>query len=193
MWAWLWPRRALPGGDGPRLVQVQGRLQLRSAAGAMLRQWPLATDVSDQAPHGARQSLLAALHDLPELWEVQLADDAPPVYDGLVHDWRLGEALPSPGHLGVRRVPLARPLDALWVDARVPWVLALARGRPDEVLVIHLDVRRVVARWPWRPGAALTEAVLVDGDEPRLTVPGPSGPLCIDTRRWLRVEGAAVR
>ena len=43
--------------------------------------------VYDAAP---RKSFIAALKDIPEIWEISYDDKAAPIYDGLVHDYKLG-------------------------------------------------------------------------------------------------------
>jgi len=92
----------------------------------------------------ARRRLVVAFDDLPELWEIAYAHDAPPVLRGLVHDYRMGEAVPLPGRLTPRpfRVPdgtralLAGPseFEVLRIDS------AGAAG------VVNLDVRREIER-----------------------------------------------
>ena len=42
---------------------------------------------------GPRKSFIAALKDIPEVWEIPWDEKAEPVYLGLVHDYRMGEAL----------------------------------------------------------------------------------------------------
>ncbi|MDP2831917.1 MAG: cytochrome D1 domain-containing protein [Pseudomonadota bacterium] len=44
-----------------------------------------------------RNSFIAALKDIPEVWEIPY--DGRPVYKGLVHDYQLKEAIPEPGPL----------------------------------------------------------------------------------------------
>ena len=90
-----------------------------------------------------RRSFVVAWPALGELWEIPLDPAAEPIFDGLVHDYRMGEGLASPGYLGLRRVPLGLPMPELvFADARTPWVAGLQDGR---VVVVHLDVRRRIA------------------------------------------------
>ena len=90
-----------------------------------------------------RRSFAAAWPALGEVWEISLDPEAAPVFDGLVHDYRMGEAIAKPGYLGARRAPLGRPLpEFAFSDARVPW---LAGTQGAEVVVMHLDVRRRIA------------------------------------------------
>ena len=50
--------------------------------------------VYDAAP---RKSFIAALKDIPEVWEITYDPNAEPVYQGLVHDFRMGEGLAEKG------------------------------------------------------------------------------------------------
>ena len=91
-----------------------------------------------------RRSFLAALPGLPEVWEVSYDDDAPPIFPGLVHDYRHGEAIPLPGKFNARRVPLDAPVDDLLADPDGADLLASARGVP-RLQVLNLHVRRRIA------------------------------------------------
>ncbi len=102
----------------------------------------------------ARRSFVVAFESLPELWEVSFDPDVPPIYDGLVHDWRSREAIGIPGFLNPRRTPWRESAVAPIVKVSSPngaWVLALlaAAGgaRCSEVALVNLDVRRVVGQW----------------------------------------------
>jgi mono/diheme cytochrome c family protein len=104
--------------------------------------------VYDAAP---RSSFVVALKDLPELWEISYDRNAEPIFDGLVHDHKLGEGLAKPGFLGVRRTPLDEPLDDFFFDQRYRHVLGATRPKADgapNAQVINLDVRRKIADLP---------------------------------------------
>ena len=90
-----------------------------------------------------RRSFVAAWPALGEVWEISLDPEAAPIFDGLVHDYRMSEAIAQPGYLGVRRSPLGRPMPAFsFADARVPWLAGL---QDRELIIAHLDVRRRIA------------------------------------------------
>ena len=109
--------------------------------------------VYDAAP---RHSFVVALKDIAELWEISYDRQAAPIHDGLVHDHRQGEALPTPGFLNPRRTPLDEPLDDFFFDDRYTHVLGAARpregqdGKAQPLLgqVVNLDVRRRIATLP---------------------------------------------
>ena len=145
-----------------------------------------------------RRSLVAVWPALGELWEISLDPQAAPIFDGLVHDYRLSEGIAQPGYLGARRSPLGRPMPTFsFADSRVPW---LAGTQGLEVIVAQLDVRRRIA------------ALRVDAANPvgAAVRPAPGGPGAIewwlpaghevhvfDTAHWVRIAvhrlPAAVR
>ncbi|MHB1113010.1 MAG: cytochrome D1 domain-containing protein [Acidovorax defluvii] len=107
--------------------------------------------VYDAAP---RNSFVVALKDIPEVWEISYDPKAPPIYDGLVHDYKMGEAIAKPGYHGVRRTPLDEPLDDFFFDQDYRHVLGSTRpksgaadGAPT-AQVVNLDVRRKIAELP---------------------------------------------
>jgi hypothetical protein len=85
---------------------------------------------------------------------VSFDPDAPPIYDGLVHDWRGREAIGVPGFMNPRRTPWPEGTLAPIAKLSAPngaWVLAqlaVARdARCSAVALVNLDVRRVVGLW----------------------------------------------
>lgn len=112
--------------------------------------------VYDAAP---RKSFVVALKDIPEIWEISYDPEAPPIHDGLVHDYKMGEAIAKPGYLGVRRTPLDEPLDDFFFDQSYRHVLGATRPKtaapdgkagtdPATAQVVNLDVRRKIADLP---------------------------------------------
>jgi mono/diheme cytochrome c family protein/DNA-binding beta-propeller fold protein YncE len=104
--------------------------------------------VYDASP---RRSFVVALKDIPELWEISYDRAAEPIHDGLVHDYRMGEAIARPGYLNARRTPLEQPLDDFFFDQR--YRHAIGATRPDAsgrfaAQVVNLDVRRKIADLP---------------------------------------------
>lgn len=144
------PRQASSADGAWRLQAGAGQLRLSDGAGAEVRRWP-AGAVLQILPLAARRSFLIAFEDLAELWELQLDPAAEPVFNGLVHDYRLGEGLAEPGFLALRRTRLPEPLRALTVaDRSGAWLLARGADQADGRAVLHLvqlDVRRAVARF----------------------------------------------
>ncbi|MCO5110750.1 MAG: nitrite reductase [Burkholderiaceae bacterium] len=107
--------------------------------------------VYDAAP---RHSFVLALKDIPEVWEISYDPKAGPIYDGYVHDYKMGEGIAKPGYQNVRRTPLDEPLDDFFFDQGYKNVLGSTRAKPGAAggtptaQVVNLDVRRKIAELP---------------------------------------------
>ncbi|WP_018076706.1 nitrite reductase [Thiobacillus denitrificans] len=97
--------------------------------------------VYDAAP---RKSFIAALKDVKEVWEIPYSDDHEPIYSGLVHDFRMAEALADKGPFPVRRIPLADYLDDFYFDQSYTHLMGASRDG-GKGQVINLDARSRVA------------------------------------------------
>ncbi len=93
-----------------------------------------------------RKSFLAGFESLPEAWELPYGDRTEPVYDGLVHDYRMGEGIADRGPLPVRRIPLDAPLPRPTPDEKQVHVAWADPAAPGKLNVLNLDVRRIVAQ-----------------------------------------------
>ena len=93
-----------------------------------------------------RKSLLAGFEALPEAWELPYGDKAEPVFDGLVHDYRMGEGIADRGPLPVRRIPLDAPMPRPTPDEKQIHVSWADPALPGKLNVLNLDVRRIVAQ-----------------------------------------------
>ena len=193
--------QAVPVGEGRFVLQAQAdRLLMQDSHGQPVRDWPL-RDAQRQA--GAvlaifdapqRRSAIVALQGLAELWEISVDPAAEPIFDGWVHDYRMGEGLARPGYLGIRRTRLARPLVAVFFDARVPWLVGAEPSDANDQLpvmtavVIHLDIRRAMARLPL-PAAAPQPLdgtrLWREGGRWLLRLPATAGWAVYDTQRWV--------
>lgn len=150
-----------------------------------------------------RSSFVVALKDIPELWEISYHPQAAPIFDGYVHDYKMGEAIAKPGFLGVRRTPLDEPLDDFFFDQSYRNVLGATRPKADArgtatAQVVNLDARRKIAdlpiagmphlgsgiTFPWNGSTVLASPNLKDGAidvidmktwQPVATIPTP-GP-----------------
>ena len=98
-----------------------------------------------------RRSFVVALKDIPELWEISYDPKAEPIYDGMVHDYKMGEGLATPGYLGVRRTLLEETLDDFFFDQSYAQVMGATRPKGDgspSAQVVNLDIRRRIANLP---------------------------------------------
>jgi hypothetical protein len=155
------PRATAPAAAGRPAPQTPDRHYLARALDGRS-----ARAVSLVQAHPGRRAFLLVLDGIDELWELSLDVHAPPIFNGWVHDHRMGEGLGEPGSL----VP-ADAAAAVWL--RVP---SDPRG-PATVLLVHLDVRRVIARFtlPARPAP---DRLQLAGTltAPRLRLSGETGP-----------------
>lgn len=93
---------------------------------------------------GPRKSFIAALKDLPEVWEIPWDEKAEPIYPGLVHDYRMDEALAAKGPFPVRRIKLDDYLDDFFFDPPYNHLIGAARnGKNGQV--VNLQVGRKIA------------------------------------------------
>ncbi|MCK9260032.1 MAG: cytochrome D1 domain-containing protein [Azoarcus sp.] len=99
--------------------------------------------VYDAAP---RKSFVAAMKDIPELWEISYDEKAEPIFDGYVHDYRMKEGVAKPGFLNARRTQLEDVLDDFYFDQDYRQVMGASRK--GEGQVVNLDARRKVAGLP---------------------------------------------
>jgi mono/diheme cytochrome c family protein len=94
-----------------------------------------------------RNSFIAALKDVPEVWEISTDPDAPPVYGGMVHSYEKGmvEALPSSqGLFALRRIEVPEPLDDFFFDP--PYRNLIGSARDGHAVVVNLTVGRDIKR-----------------------------------------------
>jgi mono/diheme cytochrome c family protein/DNA-binding beta-propeller fold protein YncE len=96
--------------------------------------------VYDAAP---RKSFIAALKDIPEVWELSYDDKAPPVYAGPVHDYKMGEAIAVKGPFSPRRIKLGDYLDDFFFDPAYKHVIGSSRSGNGQV--VNLDIGRKIA------------------------------------------------
>jgi WD40 repeat protein len=98
--------------------------------------------VYDAAP---RHSFIAALKDLPEVWEIAYGDNPLPVYNGPMHDYRMDEGVARQhGRFPVRRIRLDDYLDDFFFAPSYRLLIGAARnGRNGQV--VDLDLGRKIA------------------------------------------------
>lgn len=143
-----------------------------------VKRWPLpspATWLTD-APH--RQAFLLGLADPAQLWVLSYDERAEDFYEGLVHDYRMGEGVPQRGFHNVRRMALPAPLMDPSLDAE-------STELAGQAMVFNLDVRKVVARpAALRPPGAGTAALASGGSRLLVPVRGARGVEVFTTGDW---------
>ena len=95
-----------------------------------------------------RYSFIAALKDVPELWEIPYSREAIalPVYTGMMHDYRSDsgeDPLVDAGNFPIRRIALDQILDDFFFDQEYQHLIGAARSGGGQV--INLIVGRKIA------------------------------------------------
>jgi DNA-binding beta-propeller fold protein YncE/cytochrome c553 len=96
--------------------------------------------VYDAAP---RKSFIVALKDIPEVWEIGYDPKSPPVFRGLVHDWKMAEGFALPGQFTPKVIELDDILDDFFFDQSYTNLIGASRDGKGQV--VNLDVRRKIA------------------------------------------------
>lgn len=92
--------------------------------------------------HVVRESVLVTFQDALEGWELFFGTNAPVIYEGFVHDYRSGEALPQTGSVRQRRITFpAAPIEMRQLTGAVLEIQATGQR-----YYFNLDVRREVAQ-----------------------------------------------
>lgn len=183
------------GQGGWILVATADELVLLDGGLSRVKRLPVAT-LDGRAGMGvdavrdlpARRSFVVLPRGIAELWEISYDPRAEPIYDGLVHDYQMGEGIAKPGQHNMRRTPLPEPMALVLTDPSGRHVLLAAPGAGQPLRVVNLDVRRQIAELPLaapRNGAAAGAAVDWNG-APVLLIPDPRAPalVVVDPRGW---------
>jgi cytochrome c553 len=93
---------------------------------------------------GPRRSFVAALKDIPEVWEISYDKRAEPIPAGMIHDFRYREGAFVPGRFNPRRTVLDEHLDDFFFTPDYSKLVATSRDG-GKGQVVHLDVRRKIA------------------------------------------------
>ena len=141
----------------------------------------------------ARQSFIAVMRDIPELWEMSYDPHAEPIYEGYVHDYKMGEGIALQGRFPARRTILEQPLAHFIFDTA--FTHAIGADKHGLMQVINLNIRRKIreihftsavqpdagAIWQWKNRSVL---VLPQTDEKILHV--------IDLQNWQVIREITV-
>ena len=123
-----------------------------------------------------RRSFIAALKDIPEVWQISYADPPPPgLGDPWTHDYREESGDATRERFPVRRIKLDGILDDFFFDQE--YVHLIGASREGGGQVVDLDLKRPVATldlpgmphlasgitWPWRGTTVLATPNLREG------------------------------
>lgn len=126
------------------LVLLDADLKLLKVLPAVAADGKASSRVSAVYDASPRQSFVAALKDIPEVWEISYDRKAPDIPAGLIHDFQYREGAFVPGYLHPRRTQLAEPLDDFFFTQDYAELMGASRegGRGQ---VVNLDARRKIA------------------------------------------------
>ncbi len=91
-----------------------------------------------------RQSFIAALKDFKQIWEIHYSENPPPVYQGYVHDYRMGEGLADRSRFPIRKIQLDDVLDDFFFDQNYEHIIGASR-KAQQGQVVNLIVGRKIA------------------------------------------------
>lgn len=129
--------------------------------------------VYDAAP---RQSFVAALKDVPEVWEISYNPKAEDIPAGMIHDFQYKEGAFIPGFLNPRRTALSEPLDDFFFTQGYDELMGTSR-EAGQGQVVNLDSRKKIAdlslpgmphlgsgiTWNWQGKSVMATPNLKDG------------------------------
>jgi mono/diheme cytochrome c family protein/DNA-binding beta-propeller fold protein YncE len=130
--------------------------------------------VYDASP---RRSFVAALKDVPEVWEISYDPKADDIPIGMIHDFKYKEGSFIPGFLNPRRTFLAEPLDDFFFTQDYSELMGSSR-EAGKGQVVHLDVRKKIAdlKLPGMPhlGSGITWKYTPQGGAARTVMATPN-------------------
>lgn len=109
--------------------------------------WKHSSRVSAVYQARPRNSFIAALKDVPEIWEIATDPKAPPVYEGFVHSHEksMQEALASTsGLFARRRIAVKEPLDDFFFDQSYRNLIGSSRDG-KHARVVNLNTGQTIA------------------------------------------------
>ncbi len=129
--------------------------------------------IYDAAP---RKSFVAALKDVPEVWEISYDAKAEDIPTGMIHDFQYKEGAFIPGYLNPRRTFLSEPLDDFFFTQDYTEVMGASR-EAGKGQVVNLDVRKKIAdlslpgmphlgsgiTWEWQGRSVMASPNLKEG------------------------------
>lgn len=128
------------------LVLLDGDLNLLKSLDVVDQEGNRSSRVSAVYEATPRNSFVAALKDVPEVWEISFDPKAEDIPTGFVHDYKLREGNFIPGYLNPRRTKLDVVLDDFFFTQ--DYSLLMGASRDGIGQVVSLDARRRIAELP---------------------------------------------
>ncbi|WP_341644562.1 cytochrome D1 domain-containing protein [Thauera sp. SDU_THAU2] len=128
------------------LVLLDGDLNLVKTIAATDRDGKHSSRVSAVYDATPRQSFIAALKDVPEVWEISYTKAVEDIPTGFIHDYAQKEGSFIPGYLNPRRTILQEVLDDFFFTQDYAELMGASREGVGQV--VNLDIRRKIADLP---------------------------------------------
>ena len=128
------------------LVLLDGELNLIKSIEAKDRDGKHSSRVSAVYDASPRQSFIAALKDVGEVWEVSYTKAVEDIPISYIHDYTQREGTFIPGYLNPRRTILAEVLDDFFFTQDYSELMGASREGVGQV--VNLDVRKKIANLP---------------------------------------------
>ena len=128
------------------LVLLDGDLNLIKTLPAMDRDGKQSSRVSAVYDATPRQSFIAALKDVGEVWEISYTKAVEDIPTSYIHDYTQREGTFIPGYLNPRRTILAEVLDDFFFTQDYSELMGASREGVGQV--VNLDARKKVANLP---------------------------------------------
>jgi len=128
------------------LVLFDGDLNLLKSIEVTDRDGKRSSRVSAVYEATPRQSFVAALKDVPEVWEISYTRAVEDISVGFIHDFKQREGEFIPGYLNPRRTQLEDVLDDFFFTQDYSELMGASRAGRGQV--VNLDVRKKVADLP---------------------------------------------
>jgi mono/diheme cytochrome c family protein len=126
------------------LVLLDGDLNLKKVLPVRARDGAQTSRVSAVYDAAPRKSFIAALKDVPEVWEISYDEKAEDIPTGVIHDFKYKEGAFIPGYLNPRRTTLSEPLDDFFFNRDYSELMGASR-EAGKGQVVNLDVRKKIA------------------------------------------------
>lgn len=126
------------------IVLLDGDLNLLKVLPVMDQDGKQSSRVSAIYDAAPRRSFVAALKDVPEVWEISYDPKAEDIPTGMIHDFRYREGAFMSGYLNPRRSRLTEVLDDFFFTQDYSEVMGASRTA-GKGQVVNLDARRSVA------------------------------------------------
>jgi len=128
------------------LVLLDGDLNLLKSLEVADKDGKKTSRVSAVYEATPRNSFVAALKDVPEVWEISFDPQAEDIPTGFIHDYKLREGNFIPGYLNPRRTQLSDVLDDFFFTQ--DYSLLMGASRDGVGQVVSLDARMRIADLP---------------------------------------------